>query len=249
MRLGVLAYASTDAGYRRAKRHRCKPMVRFFVPCPTVEKEFKGETGIYRTLCEKYDPVPFKPKGILFTEQQSLGYDNTGALIAFAHGAPNNSPNIFHRTGKARPDWTPLFPTRVTAGLPDSEFGAGMSAEAIAERLGRLGEQVLAKSPAAATASVEVKKRLLVLAALTRSNRKTSALAYATGLTIPEADAVSKELVNLGWVDESMRLTDLGNAELRQARQHAQSLKISSSATFPNPAKPRYYPKSLRSPV
>ncbi|MGM9489785.1 phosphoribosyltransferase-like protein [Ideonella sp. YS5] len=248
IRLGVVAYACTEAGERHVRRHHSKPDVRYLVPCPTITSTFGREAAkAYYRLCSAYDPLEqdSNPPWI----EESLGFGGTGALIAFSHGAPNNTPRIFHKSGKGEGGWTPLFPARVTAGLPLEAFGRSMGKEAIAQRLRDLGQKVLAKSPATLDSSIEVKKRFLVLAALSRRPRFTAALATRTGLTTMEVVDVCDELFRLGWIDSQKHLTDSGCGELQHAKRRVAKERQRAHRLLEPPPKSPYYPSSLRSPT
>jgi hypothetical protein len=100
------------------------PTVTTVVGCPTVRDAFSGtQLAAVRALCQRY------PKG----HRSPLGFRESGALIAFAHGMPNNAPPFLHNSSKG---WTPLFRGRSTAGA-DMVFPAG-AVETIADRVTRL---------------------------------------------------------------------------------------------------------------
>jgi hypothetical protein len=247
LKFGVIAYAMTQDGQARIRRHACKPLTSCVQPCPTIFSAFSGsKADACARLCERYDPVGSKTDTL--EDNSFLGYGGVGALMAFAHGAPNNTPRIFHKTSKRANGWIPLFPSRVTANLPTAGFGRSLRPESITARLEALGNTVLAKSPAARNAPVEVKKRYLVLAALSRAHRGDDILAIKTGLSTIEVKQVCKDLEGLGWMGERRVLTDAGLGQLRhlrrtvvKQRQHANTQVVIE--------KPPYYPTSLRAPV
>ncbi|WP_220377491.1 hypothetical protein [Paraburkholderia sp. BL6669N2] len=244
---GVIAYAMTQSGQSRIDRHRCKPFTSCVLPCPTIFDAFsRSAVDAYVSLCDRYDPV--RPKAGTFKDEGFLGYGGVGALIAFAHGAPNNCPRIFHKTSRRVNGWIPLFPSRVTAGLPSTGFGRSLRSETISARLDALGNNALARSPAARNAPVEVKKRYLVLAALSRGQRGNAVLAIKTGLSTVEVDQVCQELEAFGWVGRRRVLTDTGLGELRHLRRTVvqRRQRVGASAEV---GKRPYYPTSLRAPV
>lgn len=256
LQFGVLAYAMTREGQARIDRHPSKPLTSRVQPCPTIFTAFTGaKADACIRLCEKYDPVDPEPDTV--ADDAFLGFGGVGALMAFAHGAPNNTPRMFHKTSKrakkwldCRPakKWIPLFPSRVTAGLPVTGFGRSLRPETISARLEALGNTVLAKSPAARNAPVEVKKRYLVLAALSRAHRGDDILAIKTGLSTAEVKQVCDELEALGWVGERRVMTDAGLGELRQLRREV-ARRPQRVDTNAETQKPPYYPTSLRAPV
>jgi hypothetical protein len=247
VQFGVIAYAMTQSGQSRISRHPCKPLTSCVQPCPTVYSAFGRETAkAYVGLCKRYDPV--RPRPDTFNDDESLGYGGIGALIAFAHGAPNNSPRIFHRTSRRANGWIPLFPARVTAGLPPTGFGRSLRPETISARLNALGNKALAKSPAAKNASIEVKKRYLVLATLSRGQRGDVIVAIKTGLSTYEVAHVCNELKGFGWIGPRRVLTDAGLGELRHLRRTGgrKQQRVDAAAEI---EKPLYYPTSLRAPI
>lgn len=247
LRFGVIAYAMTQSGQSRISRHPCKPLTSCVQPCPTIFSAFSGSAAnAYVRLCDRYDPVSPRPE--TFKVEDYLGYGGVGALIAFAHGAPNNSPRIFHKTSKRGNGWTPLFPARVTTGLPPTGFGRSLRPETISARLNALGNKALAKSPVARNASIEVKKRYLVLAALSRRQRGDITLAIKTGLSIYEVGHVCDELERFGWIGPRRVLTDAGLGELRHLRRTAGEKQQRANLKAEVEKLP-YYPTLLRAPV
>jgi hypothetical protein len=247
MQFGVLAYAMTVGGEARIKRHPCRPLTARVQPCPTIFSVFSGaKVDACVRLCRRYDPVDPDPDPL--QDGASLGYGGVGALMAFAHGAPNNTPRIFHKTSKRAKRWIPLFPSRVTTGLPVKGFGRSLRPETITARLESLGNTVLAKSPAALDAPAEVKKRYLVLAALSRAHRGDDILAIKTGLSTAEVKQVCRDLEGLGWVGARRVITDAGLGEMRHVRRIAK-LQRHRVDTNAKASKPPYYPTSLRAPV
>lgn len=247
LKFGVIAYAMTQDGQARIERHACKPLASCVQPCPTIFSAFNSaKADACARLCERYDPVGSKTDTL--RDSSFLGYGGVGALMAFAHGAPNNTPRIFHKTSKRANGWIPLFPSRVTAGLPTTGFGRSLRPETITARLEALGNTVLAKSPAARDAPVEVKKRYLVLAALSRAHRGDDILAIKTGLSTVEVKQVCKDLEGLGWMGERRVLTDAGLGQLRHLRRTVAQQRLRADIHVET-EKPPYYPTSLRAPV
>lgn len=247
LRFGVIAYAMTQSGQSRISRHPSKPLTSCVQPCPTVYSAFNSATAkAYVSLCERYDPVRSSPDAS--SDFEFLGYGGVGALIAFAHGAPNNSPRIFHKTSRQANGWIPLFHARVTAGLPPTGFGRSLRPETISARLNALGNKALAKSPAARNASVEVRKRYLVLATLSRGQRGDVIIAIKTGLSTYEVAHVCNELKDFGWIGPRRVLTDAGLGELRHLRRKSGRKRQSADADAEVEKLP-YYPTSLRAPV
>lgn len=240
MKFEVLAYAGTDAGVDYVKASRAGSAVSLVAPCPTIDSEFHRELADrVRSICIRYDPI----KGDVV---KSLGYAGVGALIAFAHGCPNNVPRILYKT-RVKPTrqglpWKPLFPARVTAGSR-SLFGDRLDASTLANRLARLGEQRLAKGPWLQRTHLEGRRIIAVLAALRRGPRLEETIARRTGFTLPEIAMLIARVTALGWIDSDRRLTDAGRGQLAHARA-LYEVKV----TLPMEPEDLYYPKSLRAP-
>jgi hypothetical protein len=223
----VLAYAATPQGRYVVERHSCRPAVHVVIGCPTINTAFSDRK--VRDLCNKYSPSKVMPP---------TGYGYGGALIAFAHGVPNNAPLILFKRSSS---WAPLFPARVTAGTR-RHFQTEPEAEEVHAHLMAMRQARLAEAGSVEGAKPHARNLLLVLAALSRSPREVEALSRKTGLTVLEVEAALTSAFKGGWIDGQNRLTDSGHAELAQARR--------SSASAPSLAKavPFYYPKSLRAP-
>lgn len=234
LRFEVLAYADVYAGRRRVESHRSKPTVSTVMPCPTIVDAFGDKAKEICRLCWSYDPVKRD-------REESLGYGGAGALIAFAHGCPNNAPRILHRSRKGR--WRPLFPGRVTARTR-SIFGDRRDATTLAKRLERLGETRLASGDWLARAGSDGRNLVAVLVAVRRGPRLDDTIARRTGLTVPEVRVYVERAVALAWVDGQRRMTDAGMRVLIGLRSYQEP------STLPLPSEPDepYYPTSLRAP-
>ena len=228
----VLAFAGTPDGRAYVEDHPSAPRVSLVTSCPTVESAFSGErrTAI-RDLCLRYDPL-----GRI--QSSSLGYHGTGALIAFAHGAPNNCPRILHSRSAA---WAPLFPKRVTSATR-STFVKD-DADAIRARLLAMRQARLAEALNVAALGPRNRANILLLAALARGPRHSEALSGRTGLTLFEVGSAVAQTRKSGWIDGRRRLTDAGQAELAAAR------RVEPPASLPSQAKTLYFPTALRAPV
>jgi hypothetical protein len=225
----VVAYAATRSGRAAVERHHSRPEVHVVVGCPTLDTAFSN--GDARKLCFKYSPVP--P-----SVMPPTGYAHGGALIAFAHGVPNNAPLILHKRGLG---WAPLFPARVTSETRQ-HFSTVSRAEAVRAHLVEMRQARLADAGQIAGAKPYAQNLLLVLAALSRPPRDAETISRKTGLTVLEVEAALKNALKNDWIDGQYRLTDLGHAQLEQAR------KIPMKEPLPVEATPFYYPSSLRAP-
>lgn len=251
IRFGVMAYAATEIGEERVSRHSCKPVVHFVIPCPTIDTVFSNnQAEKLKRLCTAYDPTrEDSAKNPWAWHAPSLGYGNAGAMLVFAHGAPNNVPLMFHKASRKKAaTWTPLFPSRVSAGISKEAFGIGLTAEKIEARLNNLGQHGLAKSKAVVNPNLPTSTIVLVLAALSRPPRLNDrVLAARTGLPSHELSKFLREVDRYGWTDSQRRLTDQGAAQLAHARKQLQ-LATDITPVGKNEPEP-YYPSSLRRPI
>lgn len=241
----VFGYAATSFGKRFVESHHSQPEVHYLVPCPTIAEKFGVDRKFYFDLCEQYDPNrddhPIWGGG-------GLGHNNTGALIAFAHGAPNNVPEIFHKTDKKK-QWIPLFPSRVASGLPPSLFGQSFSQDAITQRLNALGQDRLIPPLAERYNSEEVQARFLVIAALLKAPRNEDMISTRTGFNKLKISKILHVLHLLNWIDDRNRLTDTGYAELRAFEQSYLNPHLHAEETTVDYENKPYYPSSLRFPM
>ena len=229
----VVSYSATEAGTAFVKKHKSLPEVHIVERCPTIKSEF-GVTKARKisALCKRKAPD--------LPDDEALGYRGTGALIAFAHSAPNNAPIILHRSKDA---WVALFPKRVTAGV--RRYFTSNEPDQIRLRLQKMRQHRLSTSPWIDHATPERRKVLLALAALMRAPRTDEAISGRTGLTILEVDAAMKTALSVGWINGRRQLSDAGRAEIDQIRLAVEP----NSVPLPKEPEVAYIPKSLRVPV
>lgn len=237
IRFEVVCYSATEIGRKRIEAHRCRPLVSLVAPCPTISSSFDKEVADeLRKVCITRDPGDRDPVA-------ALGYEGAGALIAFAHGAPNNVPRILTDTSKRKPAHIPLFQKRVTASTRCT-FSSGLDTAAdIQAALIAMGAERLAKSGLIAGLPVETAKNLLVLTALRSTKKQTEVIAGKTSLTLPEVERSLGALLKLGWITSTRHVTETGQQELRERRASKPSSAVSIEP------KNDYYPKQLRAPV
>lgn len=237
MHFEVVAYSATELGRKRVRAHPCRPRVDLVLPCPTIRTVFaEGMAKRIRDLCGKYNPIRGQ-------EEDPLGYGGIGALIAFAHGVPNNVPALLFREGKVNgKPWLPLFPLRITAGVR-SDFADDLDKDEIAKRLERMRQVRLSRAPWLLEATTAGGKLLLLLASLGRGQRFDEALARRTGLTVPEVKDLIRKASRYGWVNQDRRLTDAGQAQIKQLKRRPRP----APEDLQEPLEP-YYPRALRVP-
>lgn len=232
MDFSVVCYSATIRGRQLVEEMRCQPKLHMVAPCPTIVDNFPESLSSVKDLCARYNPR----KG----EDDPMGYGGLGALIAFAHGAPNNMPPIFYRLTQ---NWSPLFPRRVTASARHTFSDDVESAEVISKRLVSMRQTRLAARLGGATLSQGALKLVLVLAAVAYPPRRVYDLALKTGLTLIDVDRLLAKAFASGLVDAKNRLTDAGISNLGRYR-------LGQAESHPLPiAKDLYYcPLQLRAP-
>lgn len=239
MRFEVICYSATLEGRERVEALPFGPLVSMVAQCPTIQAAFSHRVADdIMQLCIRRDPVDHDPV-------ESLGFKGTGALIAFAHSAPNNVPRILTHasTGKRSPVHLPLFPKRVTASSRATFTSAVQTISDINSALQAMGRVRLAKSGLVGELPIEAAKNLLVLAALASRRREVEVVAGRTSLTIPEVRRAILNLHRLGWINPKRRLTDAGHSELRKQPK----ARPPKRGVPPDP-KSDYYPCQLRAP-
>ncbi|MRV75841.1 hypothetical protein GJ700_29430 [Duganella sp. FT92W] len=227
IRFTVLAYASTEAGEARVRSHPCGPEVVKGRECPTIRTEFGFNTNI-PNLCKKYYRGTKEP----------LGYKDTGALIIFRHGCPNNVPRILFEADKG---WLPLFPGRIgSIGFDDLrpkftgvQYGDILDSLGLSD-LGR--KQFFLKFPDSG------KKMILVMCAIRKGMVKPESLCAGTKLPLHEIDDLLKIGIHQGLLTRTCRLTDLGVGTLGSV------ITKNLAENLPKVEKSYYYPKQLRLP-
>ncbi|PJF08426.1 hypothetical protein [Pseudorhodobacter sp. MZDSW-24AT] len=220
----VVAYAGTEAGIERVKRHPSQPQVFVEMRCPTIRTSFPpGEAARMEDLCIRHAPPDSKP----------LGFDEIGALIAFGHGMPNNAPAMFWKSTRLR---RALFPERTTisAGSPFQSVSVQAHEE---ERL-----KLAAQTSVPARPIVPLDIETIVLSALRRSPRHAEAVSGRLGLELFRVRAAFVELRQRGWIDQYQQLTERGRVVVRRlANSEAQ-------VVLPKLNEKPYFPESLRMP-
>jgi len=233
----VIAFSATESGESLVRHHSSKPELYYTIPCPTIRSLFKGEEvdRLYQ-LCSKYDPISAKD------DWSFLGFWGQGTLIAYAHGMPNNAPNILHK-GSSR--WKPLFPYRSSSNLVDEMTTSDFIPDAEAA-LKKMRQNRIAASSWLREMDTDARSLLSVLASLSRPPRTVSAISRRTGVNVREVAQKIDLALHYGWIDRSFHLTDDGNMELEYFRKNS-SPQPKTDGVFKLPEK-NYYPTSLRVP-
>lgn len=230
IKFAVIAYSGSKAGIDFVSRHHLQPSVRVIHGCPTIKSEFRGaERADIERLCGKY------PKG----HRRRLGWGETGALIAFAHGIPNNAPALFHSSARR---WKPLFRKRSSVSLND----AFVDISAMENTMARAVKLLTSKTTRDFLLdddSARWVKSMIILAACQDGFRLDHDLSIRTFLPQREVAELCDKLIQVGWLDAGRKLTDVGRSELETLRKRRKRNPV-----FPIGNQFFYYPTQLRVP-
>lgn len=237
----VVCFSATEYGIEVLKRHPLKINLRNKLICPTIYSSIKKENRQrIIELCYKYDPFKKKESNELFLpDNEALGFNGQGVLIAYYHGIPNNSPRLLHKSNKK---WVALFKGRSSLGI-QNELPSSYSKLDEEKYLEVMNQKRLSASKKLATLSNQSKSIILVMAALYSSPRTDNALSIRTGLSLKEISEIMSFLKFHEWVNEFSRITDEGYFLLKTLKK-----KRSVKKTISFSDKPYYYPSSLREP-
>ena len=228
----VIAYAANQEGRAYVENHPARPKVHAVTHCPTIASCFSSDQREQiRDLCIRYNPNE---------ENNAFGFGGGGVLIAFAHGIPNNAPAIFHKRSR---HWRPLFPVRITSSTREAFSQEDLDADTIRHRLVTMRQTRLAKAGRLEFAHPHSQIAIMVLAALSHYPRDVETLSRKTSLTFLDVDQALSKAAKNGWIDEQRRLTDRGQAELKNAKR-----SIPPKPILPPEPETFYYPSSLREP-
>jgi len=228
----VIAFASTESGKKLLEKHPMRPGVVYDIPCPTIASVFEPIDAEHLTdLCKRYSPNK--------AESEGLGFGGEGVLMAYAHGMPNNAPDVFFR---AKGKWKPLFKSRVTNGIA-IEVETGLHQVDARKQLEKMEANKLAASKWLRRTSKDSQMMLLVMASLSRPPRTESAISARTDLTIPQVRRWLQSGKHYEWICSANRLTDAG---MQQLRHFGASRPKSPAQQLPWPENVVYYPTSLR---
>lgn len=211
--------------------------VHIYSICPTIANrrwEAREEDAV-RKMCGRYQ------SSAIYCH--ALGYDATGALIAFSHSAPNNLPVILwqqHRAGY--PGWQAFFNDKGVPSDIHSLFGKTDDERRRASALARMRQKNLASLAWAQLPSTQIADMVLVLAAASRRAKAPPQIAELTGLSVPDVERALKLCQGLQLIDRRLHLTDSGRAEL----DHARTIRLLADDFQLNGSTDPYYPQQLR---
>lgn len=235
----AVAYSATEHGLARVQRHKCRPKVRVVRHCPTIFSlpistvELKN----WKRLLRKY--------AARTTQQDDpYGYDETGAIIVFEHGCPDNCPPMFWDSANSTSSWHPLFPERSVLIDEASVFPPELATPDPAKILETVGQKRLASSAALGLSGPIGNTILMIIALVAKGVRTRANLAHATGLSARECAKILDQCVEWKFLSPGLRPTSLGLKELGYAR----GLQVEEKRV-PSKGEDWYYPRQLRGPV
>lgn len=156
-----------------------------------------------RRICKEYANKNNLPN------TRALGFRKTLSYVVFENSCPNNVPAILNCES---PSWVPLFKDRAVPASLTPHFGAVTEQEAMTNEI----QRVVGELRHSNTSSPQAVALVLVLKALTRVKR-SEAIAFHTGLSVPVVDETLELGIRLGFVvPKRSRLTELGRAEVHR---------------------------------
>lgn len=233
LRFEIICYASTPKGKAALENHPCAPRIHEVMACPTIDSFAPYAFDPIVRLCHNYGPKDAE------TRIPPLGFGGVGALIAFAHGMPNNAPRLLFSKGR---DWVPLFPARTSSSV--KRASRQNASELLARRLQSLKEQQLADLARRSGLDPRTDLSVLVLAALKRRPRTLEVVSARTGLDIAACRTCLESARRAGWIDEKNQLTKQAHRELDYLAKSG-----SQRVLLYHPNEGYYCPRSLRAPV
>lgn len=232
MKFDVVSYAGTGTGLKRVRSLTCSPTVRTVRGCPIIADLDSDTASDFVRICSNYGPK------IKAWKETPLGFQNTGALLIFEHGAPNNTPYLLHGASKV---WTPLFPQRTT--FQAVRVNAHSLAESrIKQRLNKLGHERLEHLLSLPPFGEQTQQTALVLSVLRKPPRTLETVSAKTGLTTFEVEAAILRAQASGFLTPKLQPTDKAFAELTYLKQNKKATirvsKGSDTAYFPTVLRP-----------
>lgn len=229
VRFAVVAAAGTAAGIRAAENHRVAPSLLVTYAVPTLSSfPDRSLVSKWRWLMGHYGPRRARGAG-------PEGYGDGGALVAFSHRVPNNTPLLLHQGAR---DWSPLF-----VGPPSDDLRAAFGMAPLGARV-KSAAAAAAPTPLSDDLTPEEGRMVVVLRAIRGRWRAGQEIEFAerTGLTVTEVlDA--KDLALTGdLLTAQGRLTEDGQKLARAGMaQERRRPDIPTRAGM-------YYPQALRAP-
>jgi hypothetical protein len=237
IRFIVLAYSGLNDGVSITRSHKLRPDVHLVAGCPTIANTFRGkQRSKIEALCRAHPSRHPHPLGY---HPDLPWYDESGALIAFAHGCPNNVPAILYSRASG---WVPLFEGRSTSDAPDAFLleGHEVASDQRAQNLLRIRD---AQKSLLSSENKQWISAMLVLAAADEGLRTIADISGRTHLSIARVTKLVALAKNARWLTETGRLTRFGRYELERLRRRRRR-----SPVLPGERNTFYYPTRLRVP-
>jgi hypothetical protein len=228
LRFVVVAAAGTANGIHAVESHRAAPSVLVSHVVPTFDRfPDQGMVDQWRWLISHYGP-----RNARGADPQ--GYGDGGALVAFSHRTPNNTPLLLHQ---GAPGWTPLF-----RGPPPEDMRAAFGLSPLRARVERAAATLM--TSLADDLTPEEGRMAILLRAIRGKWRNGQEIEFAerTGLTVPEILDARDQARAGGLLTEQGHLTDEG-----QKLAHAGTIRERRRPDIPTRAE-MYYPHVLRAP-
>ena len=223
----VVSYSGTERGVSAVRNHRLKPEVKVVIGCPTIENTFKGDKRKnIEDLCSLY------PKGV----KNPLGFEDGGALIAFAHGCPNNAPPILHSRHR---QWEPLFKGRSTADIA-SAFPQDLKNCQIEKCTN--AQLKMRKARGELSRNKDWISIMRILDAIQAGSRTAEVISSKCRMFNIDVQKYVILASNAGWIDNNCRITGLGRAELSRLKKRRRRKPL----LLDEPDNSLYYPTQLR---
>jgi hypothetical protein len=234
LRTNVLAYAATEAGASTLRRATAmSPNLHVVRSCPTISSAFLqlSHKRAAIDLCKKYAK--------LHKIRAPLGFLETGALIVFEHGCPNNCPPIFWHPIDT---WSALFHNRRLDSDLMSVFPTELQKRTPTHMLLAAGEKRIAAGVGQVVERPLPAAWLAVMSMLSRGTRKIAALEGVTGMDRAETSVILERCIASGLVSPRLRLTEFGRREFEQTKR----IKQKEKKSVPTDVTQYYYPLALR---
>lgn len=238
IRFVVVAYSATSVGMRRLYDHPSRPVAKLVRFCPTIDSLHWRASLIdaAKKFCRAY-AKRFNLRGF------PLGFKETGALLVFEHGCPNNVPAIFWADTKGNRPWAPLFPAKRVVQSTATAFPPELVRREPVHVLLEAGQNRLAAALTSGASRPLTDQEALVLALFSQGKRRVETIASAAQLNAREAAQLIEACVEAGWISPRGRITDVGLAEIRGIR----ASRMGHIRTIPKYGEDEYYPTALRS--
>lgn len=230
VRIYVLSFAASTIALRALDAHPFVDAVHTIEAASTLDtapwsKKLRGEII---DLCQRESRI----------KAYSLGFQDSGGLLATGRRAPNNLPAVFWQETE---DWSPLFPEREVTPEVAVDLSGYQASESLPAFAARVGQPRVSRNQRLEYMRSASRELLCALLAVHRSAKTPAELAAALATPVDKAEALLGTLHRFGFVDEEFRITPEGRGELlaqKRALRRTTARLEGSDAT--------YYPHSLK---